>query len=473
MAVFGNFKGTTQSDFKIGKTGVKIHGGISSPITNLSQGDIWLDGSNATISVYQGNDFVNIGATLTDLNVDDGTLFVDNVNDTVSIGSTTSNEKLFVNGSLRLGTNPAIKYSGAFLDVKHANGTGTVLRIRDNTGNTDPVFKVFSANNESEVFKIDGTGITVANSYVLPESDGSSGQVVVTDGNGTLSFGNISVTPGGSDTQLQFNDNGVFAGDANLVYHVSNSTLSVANLSFSNLLSDYGSIADSNVVIVDYGDVSEQVGFITPGTYGNASFAPVVTVDAYGTITAISETQIVAAANISSNTTDDLAEGSNNLYFTDTRANSAISNYSGNINNLTNLSTNSITVGTGNNISRTYILYGTTTDNTETELLVNGVSRVPVEANTTLLYDVNIVSRRLDAAGESGAWHLKGCADNYNGVTADVGGIYEIIISTDDSNLSVDIRADNSNSSVNVFVTGVSGKQIGWTALLTTVEVKA
>lgn len=260
MAVFGNFKGTTQSDFKIGKTGVKIHGGISSPITNLSQGDIWLDGSNASISVYQGNAFVNIGATLTDLNVDDGTLFVDNVNDTVSIGSTTSNEKLFVNGSIRLGTNPAIKYSGAFLDVSHANGTGTVLRIRDNTGNTDPVFKVFSANNESEVFRVDGTTITVANSYVLPESDGSSGQVVVTDGNGTLSFGNVSVTPAGTNTQIQFNDTDSFGASDTLTFEKTTSTLQtgvVRGVLFEPI-TDYGFVTDTANMVISYGLTSEN-----------------------------------------------------------------------------------------------------------------------------------------------------------------------------------------------------------------------
>jgi len=191
MAVFGNFKGTTQSDFKIGKTGAKIHGGNSEPSANLAPGDIWIDSSNQSISVYQSNSFVSIGSTLAELNVDDGTLFVDSANDTVSIGSTASNEKLFVNGSLRLGTNPAIKYSGAYLDVSHSNGTETVLRIRDNDTGTDPVFKIYSANNESEVFKVEGTSVTIANAYTLPITDGGVGHAMVTDGSGTLSFASL------------------------------------------------------------------------------------------------------------------------------------------------------------------------------------------------------------------------------------------------------------------------------------------
>lgn len=187
MAIFGNFKGTTQPDFKVGKTGARIHGNSVLPVS-ADAGDIWVDSNNTTIQIYEGNAWTSIGSTLTELNVDSGTLFVDSSNDTVSIGSTSSNEKLFINGSLRLGTNPSIKYSGAYVDIKHANGTGTVVRIRDNDNNTAPIFKVYGANNESEVFKVQGSNVTINNAYTLPVSDGGIGQAIVTDGNGNLSF---------------------------------------------------------------------------------------------------------------------------------------------------------------------------------------------------------------------------------------------------------------------------------------------
>ena len=159
MAIFGNFKGTTQSGFKIGKAdgGNKISTG-NRPSTELVAGDLFIDSSNTSIQVYNSG-WVNLGSTLPELNVDDGTLFVDSSNDTVSIGSTSSNDKLFVNGSLRLGTNPVIKYSGARLDVQHTNGTGTNLRIRDNSSGSDPIFKVFNANNTTEVFKVSGNEV--------------------------------------------------------------------------------------------------------------------------------------------------------------------------------------------------------------------------------------------------------------------------------------------------------------------------
>ena len=129
MAIFGNFKGTTQSEFKIGKgDGAKISTGTQ-PSASISAGDLYIDSSNSTIQVYKSGAWESIGVGLTDLNVDSGTLYVDSSNDTVSIGSTSSNEKLFVNGNLRLGTNPSLQFAGAYLDVQHSNGSATQIRL--------------------------------------------------------------------------------------------------------------------------------------------------------------------------------------------------------------------------------------------------------------------------------------------------------------------------------------------------------
>ncbi len=262
MAIFGNFKGTTQPDFKVGKTGARIHGNTSTP-AGADSGDIWVDKNNSTIQVYASNAWTSIGSTLTALNVDSGTLFVDTANDTVSIGSTSSNEKLFVNGSLRLGTNPSIKYSGAYLDLKHANGTGTVIRVRDNNNNTNPVFKIYSANNESEVFKVQGTSVTVANAYVLPVSDGTAGQAITTDGAGNLSFATLNANPAGSNTQVQFNDSGSFGGSDAFTFDKETSTLQtgvVRGVIFEPI-TDYGFISDITDMIIDYGSVSDSNGY--------------------------------------------------------------------------------------------------------------------------------------------------------------------------------------------------------------------
>jgi len=185
MAIFGNFKGTTQSDFKIGKsTGNKLSTGTE-PSSDQSAGDLFLDSSNSTVKVYNGSSWQNIGSTLPELNVDSGTLFVDSSNDTVSVGSTSSNEKLFVNGNLRLGTNPSLQFAGAYLDVHHANGTATQLRLRDNSSGSDPIFKIYNANNSSEVFKVEGNEVLYSDN--VKAKFGTSGDLEIYH-NGNNSF---------------------------------------------------------------------------------------------------------------------------------------------------------------------------------------------------------------------------------------------------------------------------------------------
>ena len=257
MAIFGNFKGTTVSDFKIGKSsGNRISTGTA-PSSDLTAGDLFIDSSNTSIKVYTGSAWSSIGSTLTDLNVDSGTLFVDSTNDTVSIGSTSSNEKLFVNGSLRLGTNPSLQHSGAYLDLRHSNGSGTVIRVRDNSSGTDPVFKVYDASNSAEVFKVQGSAIRINDAYDMPTADGSSGQVIKTDGSGTLSFGAIPAS--GSNTHVQFNDGGDLAGDSDFTFDKSTNTLQVTNLDVMGTFShveDYGTITQAANITIDYGVVT-------------------------------------------------------------------------------------------------------------------------------------------------------------------------------------------------------------------------
>ena len=261
MAIFGNFKGTTVSEFKIGKSsGSKISTG-SQPSANLTAGDLHIDSGNTSIDVYSGSSWRNIGESLTALNVNSGTLIVDTTNSTVSIGSTSSNEKLFVNGNMRLGTNPSLKFSGAYFDVQHANGSATQLRVRDNGSGSDPIFKVFNASNSGEVFKVQGSTIRINDAYNMPTADGTANQILSTDGAGNVTFVDNSATPGGSNTQIQFNDSGSFGGHANLTFDSSTETLgttnlSVTNFSYSVLSEDYGTIGESVTVTKDYGDLT-------------------------------------------------------------------------------------------------------------------------------------------------------------------------------------------------------------------------
>lgn len=124
-------------------------------------------------------------------------------------------------------------------------------------------------------------------------------------------------------------------------------------------------------------------------------------------------------------------------------------------------------------VSRQYVLSGTTTNNTETEIFVGGVtdSRIPVATNSTMNYTLDITARRTDADGYSAGYQLKGVVDNNSGTVADVGDVYEIIIAEDDSDLTIDATADNTNKALKVTVTGQTSHTYKWICVVKTYEV--
>lgn len=71
-------------------------------------------------------------------------------------------------------------------------------------------------------------------SFTLPSADGSNGQYLQTNGSGTLSFASVSANPGGSNTQIQYNNSGAFAGSANLTFN--GTTLTANTLNLTNAL---------------------------------------------------------------------------------------------------------------------------------------------------------------------------------------------------------------------------------------------
>jgi hypothetical protein len=207
------------------------------------------------------------------------------------------------------------------------------------------------------------------------------------------------------------------------------------------------------------------------------------------------------ARNLTGWSTTDLTEGTN-LYYTDARVDTRIGSTSIDALNdvdttTTSPNTNDVlqwngssfvpsaislttataddvyTHGDTNYYSKEYVLFGNTTDATETELFIGGVAntRVPVAANTTIFYDIKFVARRTDTSGEGGGIQIKGAVDNFSGTVADIGDLYEIIVATDNANIAVDATADDANNALKITVTGELAKNFRWTAFVKTVEV--
>ncbi len=98
------------------------------------------------------------------------------------------------------------------------NNTGDISILsatQNNGGNPIAYMATFLQSGEFSDVKVYSSGITLNVSgtpFNLMSQDGASGQAIITDGNGQLSFSNVISSPGGYNTNIQFNDNGYLNG---------------------------------------------------------------------------------------------------------------------------------------------------------------------------------------------------------------------------------------------------------------------
>ena len=109
-----------------------------------------------------------------------------------------------------------IVQSGATVKVSIANLTA---------GRSISATGLALAGSTSGTVTLAAKAVAGSTTFRLPAADGTSNQAMVTDGSGNLSFATIAATPGGSTTQVQYNNAGAFAGSANFTY--ASGTLSV------------------------------------------------------------------------------------------------------------------------------------------------------------------------------------------------------------------------------------------------------
>jgi hypothetical protein len=202
-------------------------------------------------------------------------------------------------GDLILGDNVKLEVgsaSGGDLQIYHDGsnsyiddaGTGS-LKIRSGTltisnagGNkTSALFSSGGAqtlyHNNNVKFVTSNTGITVTGTvdvngaYSLPTSDGSANQVLTTDGSGGVTFATPSVSAGGSNTHVQYNDEGVLGGSSTFTYDEAEAKLTVGGTVSSILfetVSDYGAITTTATDSIDYGTLTESVVALVNSDYG-------------------------------------------------------------------------------------------------------------------------------------------------------------------------------------------------------------
>jgi len=81
-------------------------------------------------------------------------------------------------------------------------------------GNTGAIIRLLDADENSHIdIKVPDT-VGTAYTFTFPDSGGTTDYYLKTDGSGTTSWAAVSASPGGSTTQLQYNNAGAFAGAA-------------------------------------------------------------------------------------------------------------------------------------------------------------------------------------------------------------------------------------------------------------------
>ena len=96
-----------------------------------------------------------------------------------------------------------IVQSGATVKVSIANLTA---------GRSVSATGLALAGSTSGTVTLAAKAVAGSTTFRLPAADGTSNQAMVTDGSGNLSFATIAATPGGSTTQVQYNNAGAFGG---------------------------------------------------------------------------------------------------------------------------------------------------------------------------------------------------------------------------------------------------------------------
>jgi hypothetical protein len=99
-------------------------------------------------------------------------------------------------------------YADGIIDLVNTGGSGKGVKLTYGT-----------SGSASVTLKAASSGTTT---LTFPSSAGSNGQYLSTDGSGNLSWATVSATPGGSNTQIQFNNSSSFGGSANLTWDGTN-----------------------------------------------------------------------------------------------------------------------------------------------------------------------------------------------------------------------------------------------------------
>jgi hypothetical protein len=123
-----------------------------------------------------------------------------------------------------------------------------------------------------------------------------------------------------------------------------------------------------------------------------------------------------------------------------------------------------------------YVARALTTTNTATEMFLDGAGasqRMVLPNNSAWMFNAEIIMRRTDATGTSGAWILNGLMtrDATASTTALNGTISTTVVAKSAGVTNPTITADTTNGSLKISVTGNTSQTMRWVAVVKVVQV--
>ena len=196
-------------------------------------------------------------------------------------------------------------------------------------------------------------------------------------------------------------------------------------------------------------------------------------------VTATNLSTLTGAGNSDSLHTHTLDSGITDVTATASEINQALDGISANVTD-TNLNTltgggnaDSLHTHGADGIDGRYSLSGTTTDATETEIYVNGVSgsRISIASGHCYTFRVQVSALRTETSTECAGYTIEGVIKNASGTTSLVGGTVVTSLGEDDSTWDVQAYADDTNDALIIKVTGAASKTINWKATVDLTDV--
>ena len=122
--------------------------------------------------------------------------------------------------------------------------------------------------------------------------------------------------------------------------------------------------------------------------------------------------------------------------------------------------------------STSYVLYGTTTNGSPTELFRDANNtRIACVSQTTYFYEADIVARN-DTTPDHAAFRIKGAIDiTQAGVTSELNTQKEIIHAGTNYQYDAEVIADDTNDAIVVRVVGEANNTLRWSAIVKVTEV--